>query len=154
MGSVLVPFSGQNWGGGHFDRVMEAWKKSNRFSLYYGLVSLAAFIFLGQHIAQLFGSSAAFIWSFEAFLLFTLAASGLQHIGVHSGFVLNAIGYPTSAFLFNAGRVFLLMCPLTWLGRQWFGILGIFAGMALSQVIAGLSINFMLPAVFKKHKEC
>lgn len=129
LGSVLVPFSGQNWGAGKYNRVKDAWNKSNRFSLYYGLVSFIFMIFTSRYLAMIFGEGEAFIWTFVVFLLFTIAASGLQHVGVHSGFVLNAIGYPLSAFTFNAGRVFLLMCPLTWLGKVHLGITGVFAGL-------------------------
>ncbi|MHC4874049.1 MAG: MATE family efflux transporter [Planctomycetota bacterium] len=150
-GSVLIPFSGQNWGAGKFDRVKTAWQKSNRFSLYYGLVTFAIVILSGKLTASLFGEGDDFIWTFSAFLVITLATSGLQHIGVHSGFILNAIGYPTSAFLFNAARVFLLLCPLSWLGRKHFDLTGIFAGMALSQVVAGLSMCLIMPAIFNKH---
>lgn len=149
MGSVLVPFSGQNWGAGRRDRVRAAWSMGNRFSLYYGLACLLLAIPLVVPAGQLFGEGAAFLWAFQAFLLVALAASGMQHVAVHSGFVLNAIGYPVGAFLFNAARALLLLVPLIWLGNHILGLAGIFLGMAASQVISGLGIRALLPRLMK-----
>jgi putative MATE family efflux protein len=149
LGSVLIPFSGQNWGAGEYARVEQAWSLSNRFSLYYGLACTALSIPLLEPMARIFSDGNTFVFAFQLFLLISFAGSGLQHVAVHSGFVLNAIGYPIVALFFNAGRVFLLMCPLAWLGGMWLGMTGIFIGIALSQVIAGLGVRSALPAVIR-----
>ncbi len=38
----------------------------------------------------------------------------------------------------TAIRLFALVIPLAWLGAQWYGIEGIFGGMAVANLLAGL----------------
>lgn len=145
VGSVLLPFIGQNWGSGQRDRAHEAWWKSNRFSLFYGLACVLVFLPLAFPIAGLFSEESEVVRVMVVFVIVLLISSGLQHIAVHSGFALNAIGRPMISLGFNAFRMLFLMCPLAWIGSRVWGLWGLFLGMAISQTVAGLAARFGMP---------
>ena len=149
LGTALVPFVGQNWGANLTHRSYTAWWKSNRFCLYYGLATFLIFYLFATEITTLFSNDPDVTVPMTAFLLIILAASGLQHTAVHSGFTLNAIGYPVTAFFFNLLRMLLLMCPLAFAGNYLFGLIGIFFGVALAQVITGLIGRLTMPVLLR-----
>ena len=149
MGTSLVPLIGQNWGAGLRHRAFQAWSQCNRFSLYYGLVTLVIFLAFSSHITGVFSDNDSVTIPMIAFMTFVLASSGLQHVGVHSGFTLNAVGRPFTALLLNLFRLLVLMCPLALLGKALFGLLGIFGGMAAAQALTGIIARIYLPRILK-----
>lgn len=139
MGMSLTPFIGQNWGAGLFGRVRRGWLFVNGFSLVYGAVSFMLCLFFGNGIAGFFSDNPDVRQIIRLYLAVVSAASGLQHICVHTGFAFNAIGKPLYATGFMAIRMLALMVPLAFLGGHYFGITGIFAGVAAANAIAGMA---------------
>lgn len=144
MGSVLIPFCGQNFGAKRIDRIEEAWRKTNRFGYVYGVGCLVLVIFTGKWLLRPFSTEAAVVDAALGFLLYMFISSGWQFAAVHAGFVLNAMKLQFWASFFNIFRSILLMVVFVWLGRLWFGLTGIFMGMALSQILGSLSVNWFV----------
>jgi len=67
-----------------------------------------------------------------------LTGSLLTHCFVHTTFAFNAIKRPLTASLLMILRLAVLLVPLAWLGEYWFGIQGIYGGMATATVLAGI----------------
>jgi len=138
LGTALVPFVGQNWGAGQHDRVKAAWKTAIRFGMAYGLTSFVLSLPAARPVAGLFSGNPEVMRVISVYLWVILLASAMQHVAVHSGFAMNAIGHPRSAAVFNGGRM-LCVIPLAAAGGWHFGLIGIYGGMALSQLLSGLA---------------
>ena len=50
----------------------------------------------------------------------------------------NGVGYPIPGLIISTSRAFLVFLPMAWLGRWFFGLEGIFAAAALTNVGIGV----------------
>ena len=150
VGSVLVPFIGQNSGAGKQERSWEALKTSFRFSIYYNLGCFLICMFWGEDICGIFSSDAQVVHIMTIFLLMMHGQMGLIHVCVHSEFALNAIGKPMYSMRLNLLRNLILIVPLSFFGGRIFGLWGIFGGVALAQGLSGLVAWAWLGKIFNK----
>lgn len=152
MGSVLIPFCGQNYGAGKIERIHEAWHKTNLIGFTYGAVCFLAVLIFGRSMSSLFSEDPTVIKYAYLFLSIVFIGSGYQFAAVHSIFVLNAIKRPLTAGLFDFLRSFLFTILFAKVGGYFWGVYGIFASIAVSNILgAGLSIAY-LKKVFKTHR--
>ena len=138
MGASLVPFIGQNWGAGRLDRVRWGWGWSCVFGILWGLLCFALALFVARPVAHIFSSDPDVVNTMVLYLVIVFFGSGMQHISVHTGFTLNAMGKPISAAAYNVLRIGGLLLPLTLLGSHLYGLKGIFGGIALANILAGI----------------
>lgn len=137
LSAVLVPFIGQNWGAGKFERVRLARTYANRFSLGWGVFCVAALLLSAGAIARIFSDEPDVIGNITLYLWIVPLGYGLQGVCLLTGAALNAINRPLSGALLNLVRMFALHVPLAYIGSRFFGLTGLFGGMALASVIAG-----------------
>lgn len=137
LGSTLVPFIGQNHGAKKIQRIRNAWIGSSWTVVVYSIFWLLIILLSGNSFTSLFSKNPEVIKAMKAYLIFLLVGSGLQHIAVHSGFALNAMGLPIHATLLSVFRIFFLIIPLSFLGKYFFGLYGIYGGLACANIIAG-----------------
>lgn len=69
--------------------------------------------------------------------------SGLG-VSIIGSSVFNAINKPFNAMLLNVLRLFVCFVPFAWLGSYLYGLIGLFYGMMLGNVFAGLIAWFWL----------
>ncbi|MCP3968170.1 MAG: MATE family efflux transporter [Lentisphaerae bacterium] len=146
LGTVQMPFAGQNYGANRLDRISEAWKFGNFFGLSYAAVSFIVMFFLGDNLASIFSTDATVIKIIEEYLLIMLVTSGFIHISMFTAMVFNAVERPFVAGLMNVLRLLVLTLPLAWAGNYYMGLTGIFLGCALANLICGI----LCLATFKK----
>lgn len=139
MGSVLMPFAGQNWAAKKLIRIREAWHFGIVFSIIYGILTLILLFFVREDVAKIFSKDPAVFTVTINYVLIQLVFSAFCHISVHTGFLFNAIGKPLYASVLYILRLTILMIPLAWLGRQLLGLNGIFIGISTANLIAGLA---------------
>ena len=72
---------------------------------------------------------------------------------VISSLVLNVLHRPIHAGILAAGQSFVLSVPLAWVGMRIAGLKGIFAGIAISYVIAGFLAWLVLRRVVSRLEE-
>jgi Na+-driven multidrug efflux pump len=138
LGSALTPFIGQNLGAGHHDRIIAALRLSVRFSIAWGL-GMSLLLWLGSDaIAGLFSSDPPVQASLAAFL--HLVPIGFAGAGTFMVVVstLNALRRPLLGTVLNTGRLFVVVLPAAWLGSEWHGLEGLYAGLALAHLLTGL----------------
>ncbi len=138
MGATLVPIIGQNWGAGKVDRVREVWVKTNWFGVIYGVACLLLALPLALPIARCFSDDPCVTDLISRYLRIILMGSIVIHSFVHTGFAFNAIQRPLSASLLIIIRFAGLVIPLSWLGRRWFGLEGVYWGITIASVGAGI----------------
>jgi putative MATE family efflux protein len=139
MGSILMPFAGQNWAAGKLSRIREAWHFGMGFSLIYGVLTFIMLFWLGEMTARIFSQNPEVYSITVNYLFIILFFSGFCHIAVHTGFLFNAIGKPFYASVLYILRFALLMVPLAMIGMYFYGLNGIFGGVSISNLLGGIA---------------
>jgi putative MATE family efflux protein len=137
LSAVSSPFYGQNFGGGHFDRLLEARRVLARFCLAFGLTLAASLWLLAAPLAGLFSDTPGILAVAIRYLHIvpvSYAAYGVV-MSVNASF--NGMGKPLPGVVISASRVLILFLPLALLGRWLFGLPGLFGASALSNALLG-----------------
>jgi len=137
LSSSLTPFIAQNLGAGQTLRAQRALIGSAQFSILTQLVCYVVIALLARPIAHLFSQDAAVIEYLVVFLRIVPFAYGALGIVIMLAVSLNAYNRPGSSLALNLSRLFLLMLPLAWLGNTLLGATGIFAAIAIANIIMG-----------------
>jgi len=153
MGATLVPIIGQNWGAGRVDRVREVWVKTNWYGVIYGVACLLLALPLAMPIAQWFSTDPFVTDLISRYLHIMLIGSILIHSFVHTGFAFNAIQRPLSASLLIIVRFAGLVIPLSWLGRRWVGLEGVYWGITIASIASGTIALFWFGRVIRRVME-
>lgn len=139
MSSIVGPIAGQNWGGGHYDRVRELLSHVFRFSMAYGLSVAALLAIAAPFIASLFHEDPAvqevtvlYLWVVPV----SLAFYGFQF---NVSAIFNGLGMPAYGLSLSILRMLLLYVPLAWILGQNFGLNGIFAAAFIANLLCGIA---------------
>jgi putative MATE family efflux protein len=137
LGSVLVPFVGQNWGAGKPDRVLGAMRMSYLFSLALGAVTFLIAVVAAEPIAGLFDDDPAVISTVVLYLLIISSSYGPQGVLLLSTSGFNALSKPLPAVVLSLLRMVVLWVPLAYLGSELFGLAGIFWAGFFANILGG-----------------
>lgn len=149
LGTVLVPFIGQNWGAGEVHRARTALRASYRFSLYYAAVCFVVYLPFAPLIARQFSEEPMVIWILCAYVAILQSVSCYVHVAVHSEFAMNAMGHPVQAMLLNIVRTILFNGCFAFVGQHFWGMWGIFCGQAAGNLAAGVVARFWAERFFQ-----
>jgi len=76
--------------------------------------------------------------TFVVYLVISFCGAGLLHAAMFANLILNAVGHPLAAAGLSCMRLFLFMVPLAYLGGTLYGLRGVFAGVAVSNVLSAV----------------
>ncbi len=138
LGSVLVPFTGQNLGAKKIDRILTGISFSNLFSIIFGAGIFFIFLVFHNELALLFVDNADVVAIVGSYLIIVSIGFGFRGISGISSSTFSALNKPISAASINMLRLFLLFIPLTLLGSKLWGLTGIFAAIAVATTLSGL----------------
>jgi len=150
LAAVLIPFTGQNWGSGKFERVSEAAKKVFKFSLFWSVIAYGGFYFTSVFMAGLFNKDPVVIRTVVLYIRIIALTYGFQGILLLSSSVLNAIGKPIHAISLSLLRLLGLYIPLALIGSKMLGLKGIFAGGAVANLVPGILAAVIVIGIIKK----
>lgn len=128
---------GQNWGAKQFDRAREAMWIAALFCVGYGLAIAILLAWSGPWFADFFSDDSQVTSQFASYL--KIAAWGYAGFGllIVANGSLNALGKANYALLQSMARVFLVMLPLGWLAREYFGVSAIYGAEVAANLIGG-----------------
>lgn len=138
LGSVLMPFVGQNWGAGRMDRVRQAHRWTYKFATLWGLFMYGVVVIFSQPIARAFSDDPKVIDVIVTYLYITpicLGCAGLWRIV--SG-ALNGLHQPFHSAALNLVSLLGLVLPCVVIGSWFFELKGLFAGMAAGNILAAI----------------
>ena len=139
ISTSVVPVVGQNWGAALYDRAMLAIKTCYWACLVWG-VTAAVLMWFGApfFVALITNDELAATVAVEYLLIVPLSIGfmGMLTVANH-GFY--AIRRPGPALALSVARLVLIYLPLALIASYYFAYLGIFAAIALANVIAGLA---------------
>lgn len=136
--AVIIPFTGQNWGARMKQRAHRAQVLSNRFSILWGFFCFGVLAFTARPLANLFTEKQAVEDYIVLYLRVVPLGYGLLGVNLLAGAAFNAINRPLTALFLSAIRLLVFYIPMAWLGSVLMGVSGIFWGMAIANILAGL----------------
>ena len=138
IGISMVPFIGQNFGAGRFDRIREGMAFSFRFAIFYGMFTTLLFIVCAEYFAAFFTVDPQVREVLVCYIKIVSIGFGLMEAHRYSTFVLTGMQSPVRSALLNGMRVIILLIPLTILGSHFAGIKGVFGGRLVTDIVAGI----------------
>ncbi len=145
LATGMAPIIGQNWGAKKFDRVRETLNKAFLFAALWSLFVAVIFIIFAEPLAALFSKDNSPEFIHIAALYFWIVAltyiPGNLVAGWGSAF--NAMGNPKRSVMMVVVKLLIMQIPLALLGNHYFGVVGIFGSMALTNALAGTAFHIM-----------
>lgn len=138
MTSSLTPLMSQNFGAQYHQRAFQALFSAMRFAILFQFalyLSLWPFIDL---IADLFSDDVRVQQEIAHYLMVVPASYGLQGTLMLLVGGLNAMKRSLHSFACNLVRLFVFLVPCAWLGGMVNGTHGLFAGIAIANLLAGI----------------
>ncbi|MGR5288222.1 MATE family efflux transporter [Vibrio maritimus] len=151
LSSALTPFMSQNFGAKQPERSFAGLFLSMRFSLLFQMLVFVMMVPLSIPISALFSQEQAVRDILWHYLLVVPFSYGFQGIIMMLGSGMNALHEPSKAFIWSAMRLFVFTLPAAALGSLWFGVEGMFIGVALGNVIGGVLAYLYALSVRRKH---
>ena len=137
LSAVTSPFFGQNFGAGHYDRLLEARRVITRFSLAFGLGLAVLLIVVSKPLTGLFSSDAAIQDVAVHYLRIVTLSYGAYGLVMSVNAAFNGMGKPLPGVVISGCRVIVVFLPLAFLGKQLFGLYGLFGATLLSNLLLG-----------------
>ena len=148
LGSVLIIFIGQNVSKNKFARIFQSLNYSMKFSISWGILVFALFVFFGKHIASVFTDDALVIDVAQKYFYIVGSSYGFQGLLMLSSSSFNGINKPYPSAIFSIIRMVVLYAPLAWIGSKILGISGVFwAGFTANIVVGILSFRYLRKTV-------
>jgi len=138
MSAVVSPFFGQNFGAGHFDRLLEARRLITRFCIAYGITLTTLMFLFARPLTGVFSESDAIREVAMDYLWLVSLGYGAHGITMSMNSAFNGMGRPLPAVVITSSRVLLLFLPLVLLGRWLFDLKGIFIATTICNLLLAM----------------
>lgn len=135
---ALPPIVGYLKGRGELKQIMSVVKLACGFVIGVQILLAVIIYALANPLAHALSENSAIVLNlidYFAFVPLSYAALGVCMITVS---VCNALGFPTTALFISILRLFLCYLPLLWLGSHFYGLTGLFFGMACGNTLSGI----------------
>ena len=149
VSSALTPFIAQNLGAKKDDRIDAAIVFGGRASTYIGLLLGVLMMIFIKPIAQLFSEDIEVV-SFTMTYFYMVSGSYIFYgLFVITSSIFNRLQLPVNSLKIMAVQSFAFTVPFTLLGAYFGGVQGIFIGIAVSNVAAGIYSDSQMRKQFK-----
>lgn len=135
LSMTLPPLVSQNFGAGLLHRVQQAYRDSGRFVMLWQFAVFVVLAALAPLLAKLFSSDSEVVRIICWFIWIVPLGYGLQGVIILTNSSFNALHRPGSALVLSIIRLFVFYVPLAWLGGQLYGVIGLFVGCVVANII-------------------
>jgi putative MATE family efflux protein len=143
LSASIGPITGQNHGAGLPHRIRTALIDSFLFCLFWA-GGMAVLLWLaGPWIASMFSDDPLVTQGIVSYLRIVPISLGGYGVVIVAAAAYNALGMGFSAMGLYLIRSLLLYIPLAWLASMWFGANGVFAALAIANLLSG-AISYRL----------
>lgn len=153
LSAVASPFFGQNFGAGHFDRLLEARRVIARFCIGFGLALAAVLILVAEPLTGLFSKTPAIQGVAIHYLWIVTLSYGSYGLVMSVNAAFNGIGKPLPGVVISSCRVIVIFLPLALLGKYLLGLHGLFAATLVSNLLLGAVAFYWLGYQVRLAKE-
>lgn len=134
LAAGMAPFVGQNYGAGRLDRLAAALRISLVVAAGIGVVLWLLMLPLAPMVSTVFSDEPEIQRGIRLFLWLVPAGHFAQHQFFLVNSTFNAIGEAWKGTLLALARTFVFVLGLSWLLSRYFGVTGVFAGIAVGNV--------------------
>ena len=152
LGAGLAPFVGQNWGAGRKDRVMQGVRTALLWSVSLGVLSLLLLGSTSSLIARAFSDEPEVVSLLAVFLVLAPVGHALYGVFLCTNATFNAAGLPARAAMLALLRAPVLAVSLAWAGGVLAGPVGVFAGHAGANFLAGAAAATWIWLTLREHR--
>jgi putative MATE family efflux protein len=153
MGAAMGPFVGQNWGAKRPERVAAALRFAYLTALCGGILAYGVTLLLASSIAGAFSKDAGVASKIITYLWIVPLGYPFAGAFFSSTAAFNAIGQPIKAASLALLRMPILAIPFAMIGSAWWGLMGIFVGMAGAQILTGIAALLWSRSLYVRRKE-
>ncbi|MBN2443713.1 MAG: MATE family efflux transporter [Spirochaetales bacterium] len=153
FGSVMSPFTGQNWGAGKIKRIIQGVRFSSLISIIWGVVVFIGILFMAAPIISLFNDNPEIVNAGATYLRIISISYGFFGIMFISTQSFNAMKKPLQAAIITLLRAFIIYIPLAFIGVYFWQEKGIFTATMITNLAAGAIGFFYLRNNLKRKKE-
>ena len=153
LATGMGPILGQNWGAQKFGRVNETLKKAFSFAVSWSVFVALVLVIFAKPIAGIFSSDADVIKN--AAFYFTIVPLSYAFGNIVQGWcsAFNAIGFPKRSFIMIATKLIVVNVPLVLIGSHIAGETGIFAAIAATNILCGITFHLWSIRFFVKREK-
>lgn len=137
LGGATAPYVGQNYGAKKFDRLVNGFKFSARFALFYAIFCIVFLYFGSAAILGVFTDNEDVIKLAMIQLLICPWGYGFLGIASICNGSFNAFGRPLPAMTISISRTLVIYVPLAYGLAHYLGFQGIFIAQVLANIFAG-----------------
>ena len=137
LSAVTSPFFGQNFGAGHFDRLLEARRVVTRFCLLFGLLLAAVLIAVARPLTGIYSEEPAIQDVAVHYLWLVTLSYGAYGLVMSVNAAFNGMGQPLPGVVISTCRVIVVFLPLAFTFQWLFGLYGLFAATLVSNLLLG-----------------
>lgn len=138
LSSALTPFVGQNYGAGNVSRIKAGLRAAILFTVGWELVMALLLFIGGDLLAGLFSDDPETRKAIVLYLWLVPIGYGFQGIVMLICSTLNAMHRPVYGTLISSLRLFALTVPLALIGGWLWDTPGIYGGVAVANILAGI----------------
>lgn len=138
IASSSGPLVGQNWGARRFDRVREALRLCYRYCLVWSVIAATIMWVGGAFFVSLVNDEEEVVATATAFLYIVPISLGFMGMVNVANGAFNALSKPWPPLALSICRLVVFYVPLALLARHYFGYVGVFAAIAVTDVALGL----------------
>ena len=142
MSAIIGPFVGQNLGAGRNDRILTALRQSFYFCLALGAALAIAVGVFAIPLARFFTEEADVVQVATLYLWVVPISYGMAGIIMVANASFNGLGKPIPATIISVTRMVVVYVPLAYFGKSLWGVPGIFAAAAVSNLAVGAAAAF------------
>ena len=153
LATVMIPFSGQNWGAGLTGRVKTALTSSYLITSVWSLILFALLFVFGRPVASLFNKDPEVIQTAVLYMRIVALSYSFQGILLVSIATLNALNKPLHSIALSLIHAAGLYIPLALAGVVLWGLTGVFLAAGLSNLIAGIIAAFIALKFLKEKNQ-
>ena len=149
----MTPIVGQNWGALNFERVNETLSKSFWINIIWGGFIAVILALFSAEIAGIFSDDPEVIRVAQWYLwLLPITYIGAQTVQLWCS-AFNAAGYPIRAFVILNSKILGLYIPAAFIGSYFGEVIGLFIGLAVANVTAGIGFHILNRRFTQKKQE-
>ncbi|MEM7371160.1 MAG: MATE family efflux transporter [Bacteroidota bacterium] len=137
ISTAITPFIAQNSGAKQTDRIDQAIAFGGKASTYLGLLVAALMFLLIKPIAALFSDHPEVIQHTANYFYIVSLSYVSYGLYLITTSILNGLQLPVNSMKISLVKSLAFTLPLTLIGAYW-GVTGIFIGLSLSNVLAGI----------------
>ncbi len=150
LGSSMVPFVGQNFGAGFFNRVYRAQQIGYIACIGWGVFCTVVLLSFSRLITPIFTSDPLVSHALVIYLSIMPFAFAFRGICMTANGSMNAINRPLHSSLMTSIRLLGLQLPLAYLGARFFGFSGILIGIVIAEMCAAALSAAWLKQLFRR----